>query len=194
MSTIVTTAPSTQTMSLQALPQQGTSDDELLKLFRQVTINSADGHDVSESQIKRAFQQEISRPLGRQVLEASLLHSNGCSCYHWNYHDRISGRVTISRVELSFDLISKSMGQSVKGDAAGFFRPNSANINATIYYDDQQNVQGNQSIKIYMDGTKFVIDFYTTDSSEKPVARIVQPNSSFTFQNTNTGDASWSTD
>ncbi|PYH92995.1 hypothetical protein BO71DRAFT_410530 [Aspergillus ellipticus CBS 707.79] len=194
MSTIVTTAPPVQTMSLQGLSQQGISDEDLLKLFRQVTINSTDGHDVSESQIKKAFQQEISRPLGRQVLEASLLHTNSCSCYHWNYHDRISGRVSISRVELSFDLVSKSMGQSVKGEAVGFFRPNSANIIATVYYDDQQYVQGNQSIRIYMDGSKFVIDFFTTDQSEKPIARIVQTNSSFTFQNTNPGDASWSTD
>ena len=128
MSTIVTNAPSVQTMSLQAVSHQGTSDEELLQLFRKVTIDSADGHDVSEMQIKKAFQQKISRPLGRQVLEASLAHANSCSCYHWNYHDRISGKVTINRVELTFDLNSKSMGQAVKGEAAGFFRPNSAYI------------------------------------------------------------------
>ncbi|GLA39422.1 hypothetical protein AnigIFM63309_006761 [Aspergillus niger] len=193
MSTVVTTAPPVQTMSLQAVSHSGSSDEELLQLFRRVTISSSDGHDVSEIQIKKAFQQEISRPLGRQMLEASLAHANGCSCYHWNYHDRISGKVNISRVDLTFDLTSKSMGQAVKGEAAGFYRPNSAFINATVYYDDQQYLQGNQSVQIYMDGSKFIIDFFTTDQSDKPVARIVQNASSFTFQGTDTGDATWGT-
>ncbi|RAK97623.1 uncharacterized protein BO80DRAFT_467667 [Aspergillus ibericus CBS 121593] len=193
MSTIVTTAPPAQTLSLQTITHQGASDEELLQLFRKVTIDSADGHDVSEVQIKRAFQQKINRPLGRQVLEASLSHANSCSCYHWNYHDRISGKVNINRVELTFDLNSKSMGQSVKGEAAGFFRPTSAYINATVYYDDQQSLQGNQSVQVYMDGSKFIIDFYLTDSASKPVARIVQEASAFTFQGPDTGDATWST-
>ncbi|PWY87342.1 hypothetical protein BO94DRAFT_75920 [Aspergillus sclerotioniger CBS 115572] len=192
MSTIVTTAPPVQTMSLQTISHQGASDEELLTLFRKVTIDSADGHDVSEMQIKKAFQQKISRPLGRQVLEASLAHANSCSCYHWNYHDRISGKVTISRVELSFDLNSKNMGQAVTGEASGFFRPNSAYINATIYYDDQQTLQGNQSIQVYMDGSKFIIDFYPTDASEKPIARIVQESSSFWIPGPDRGDATWS--
>lgn len=40
---------------------------------------------------------------------------------------------------------------------------------------------------------KFIIDFYPTDQAEKPIARIVQTNSSFTFQGTCTGDSTWYT-
>lgn len=121
------------TMSLQAAPLQASaqhagSDDELLQLFRQVTISGSSAHDVSEQQIRKAFKQEISRPLGRQVLEASLKQANACRCYHWEYNDHINGNVTISRVQLSFKLTSSSMGQSVSGDAYGFFRPNSGHI------------------------------------------------------------------
>ncbi|RAL17534.1 uncharacterized protein BO97DRAFT_409949 [Aspergillus homomorphus CBS 101889] len=192
MSTTVVSPTPAATMALQA-PQVGLADDELLALFRRVTISGSAGHDVSETQIKKAFKQEISRPLGRQVLEASLREAHECSCYHWNYHDTIRGKVDISRVDLTFDLTSQSMGQSVRGEAAGFFRVNHAFINATVYYDDQQALQGNQSIRVYMDETSFKIDFYTTDQSEKPIARIVQKNSSFTFQGTDTGDATWYT-
>ncbi|RAH71520.1 uncharacterized protein BO66DRAFT_346849 [Aspergillus aculeatinus CBS 121060] len=187
-----TPAPAPAMMALQA-PQLGLADDELLALFRRVTISGSAGHDVSETQIKKAFEQEVSRPLGRQVLEASLRDAHECSCYHWNYHDRIRGKVDISRVDLSFDLTSQSMGQSVRGEVAGFFRVNHAYINATVYYDDQQTLQGNQSIKVYMDANKFIIDFYPTDQAEKPIARIVQTNSSFTFQGTCTGDSTWYT-
>lgn len=121
------------TMSLQAAPLQASaqhagSDDELLQLFRQVTISGSSAHDVSEQQIRKAFKQEISRPLGRQVLEASLKQANACRCYHWEYNDQINGNVTTSRVKLSFKLSSSSMGQSVSGDVYGFFRPNSGYI------------------------------------------------------------------
>lgn len=121
------------TMSLQAAPlqassQHAASDDELLQLFRQVTISGSGAHDVSEKQIKKAFQQKISRPLGRQVLEASLRQANACRCYHWEYNDQINGNVTISRVKLDFKLNSSSMGQSVSGDAYGFFKATSGFI------------------------------------------------------------------
>ena len=39
----------------------------------------------------------------------------------------------------------------------------------------------------------FIIDFKTTDQAEKPIARVVQTASSFTFQGVDTGDATWST-
>jgi hypothetical protein len=76
--------------------------DKLLERFRNIAINGRDAQDVTEAEIKEAFEQELRQLGGRDALDALLQHISLTCARCWKLAIPMKGSISFSSTGANF--------------------------------------------------------------------------------------------
>ncbi|KAH9890306.1 hypothetical protein F4778DRAFT_785461 [Xylariomycetidae sp. FL2044] len=156
--------------------------EQLLQVYRQYVTTGPMASDITEEQLKAAFQAELVHPHGQLGIHA-LCSEKPPECRCWPLSFIMTGTISFTPITSTFALLVNDQFRSVKGITPGAFSPSPlGNLSGMLYLNDLAQLQGNQYTSIgFTKKRQFFIDFYPTPDRSEAVARFLQDAPPFWF-------------
>ncbi|GES66447.1 hypothetical protein ATETN484_0015001800 [Aspergillus terreus] len=158
--------------------------DDLYDLFRALALAQA-GYNVSESQIKAAFNDELSQPGGREAVAATIRLCGGCPPPSRLDKEVSVDNATVTRnvnemtVNMAFDG-SFPLASALASFRGGLFGKGENYLRGFMKYHDVDELQGKFPAVAYISGSDLVIDV-RNPNDRTPLARITLGKATFYF-------------
>ncbi|KAF7590208.1 hypothetical protein BBP40_003139 [Aspergillus hancockii] len=169
-------------------------EDKLLSRFREIATSGADTQDMTETEMKEAFEQELKQSGGRDALATLLQHITLAAPRCWAEVMPMQGSISFlgTKAEFNFQKVQKdgeigllyAIYGRFKGLFSGYNRSGRYELKIGLYYDDLPH--GTHSARMYSKGTTFNVELY--NQNRACLARIIGYDTSFTIDSPKYGE------